>query len=621
MWKSKLRGLLLALLILPLIATGCVNNTATESDAAVSAISDYDGLKEDVTVISDKELDEQTIAIGSTADVHGRIYAYNYAIDSVDADTGFAKIYTAIKEEQEKHPDMILMDVGDTVQDNSAELFNDLDTHPMIQALNLMDYDVWVLGNHEFNFDRSFVDRNLLNFEGAVLAANIRETSDDSHYAMPYKIFDVNGCRVGVIGLLPPHVPEWEASSPAHYKGLSFEGTLASTRQAMAEMEGRYDVLVGAFHLGRSDDRGAKSLVDIAEAVPEFSVIFGGHEHAKYVEKVGDVTIIEPGKWGWALARADIDVRRNGNAWEVTGVNAYNFETKALEEDPEILDAFEFVHTSSVEDANTVVGKIEGEFVAGGVDYLTGENDVTTMPRAQIEDTAVIDLINKVQMFYSGAEIASAALFNFGSTLHPGDFKKKDVAYIYKYPNTLTAVNITGENLKAYMEWSAAYYNEVEDGDLTISFNKDIRGYNYDMFAGIDYEIDLRRPAGDRIVNVRFQGEPLDMDRVYTLAVNNYRFGTLTSKGFVKPEDKIYDSYAELQDGGRIRSLIVRYVQEEQGGTVRPDVDNNWKIIGFDFDNPKLDELREKVQNGEISIPRSEDGRTLNVESITEASL
>ena len=116
-------------------------------------------------------------------------------------------------------------------------------------------------------------------------------------------------------------------------------------------------------------------------------------------------------------------------------------------------------------------------------------------------------------------------------------------------------------------------------------------------------------------------GAPLDLMKTYKLSVNNYRFGTLTKLNLVTSEDKYYDSYEALQDGGRIRSLIVRYVQEEKGGVVDPVVDNNWKILGFDFDNPLIDQLIEKVKAGTLTIPTSEDGRTLNVRSVTLADL
>lgn len=137
------------------------------------------------------------------------------------------------------------------------------------------------------------------------------------------------------------------------------------------------------------------------------------------------------------------------------------------------------------------------------------------MPTSQLVDTSVIDLINEVQMFYAKSEISSAALFNFGSNLTQGDFKKKDVAFIYKYPNTLVGVNIKGENLLKYMEWSMSYYNTYSEGDVTISFNPKIRGYNYDMFSGVTYNIDVSKPAGQRVCNLLINGQPLDLNKDY----------------------------------------------------------------------------------------------------------
>jgi len=193
---------------------------------------------------------------------------------------------------------------------------------------------------------------------------------------------------------------------------------------------------------------------------------------------------------------------------------------------------------------------------------------------------------------------------------------KKDVAFIYKYPNTLSGVNITGENLLKYMEWSASYYNTYTPGDITISFNPDIRGYNYDMFAGMTYEIDITKEAGNRIKNVMIGSEPLDSDKIYKLAVNNYRFGTLINLGLVDLDDEYYNSYTLMQDAGRIRDLIIKYTVEEKDGILNPTVDNNWKLVGAELDIPAREAVFEMVRNGEIAIPTSEDGRTLNVESL-----
>lgn len=559
--------------------------------------------------------EEITITILQTSDMHGRIYAHDYAVDEADKDAGFAKINTLIKAEREKNPNLLLIDTGDTVQDNSAELFNDRPVHPMVEAMNMMGYDLWVLGNHEFNFELDFLEKNVEAFDGTVLSANIYKKATGDRWVNGYKIFEVDGVRVAVIGMIPPHVPVWEASSPSHFKGLEFKGVLEETGKVLKEIEGQYDVLLAAYHVGPDGEHGYEGGRLIAEAYPEFDAIMMGHAHSKINEVVNGVQMIEPGNYGWALGKLEIKVSKSGSNVTVQEVTASNLETYEVEPDPEIIEAFADVHETSVADANTVVGKISNDFIERP-DYITGDAKITTLPTAQVEDTAVIDLINEVQMFYTGADISSAALFNFGSNLKGGDFMKKDVAFIYKYPNTLSGVNITGENMLKYMEWSVSYYNTYKPGDVTISFNPDIRGYNYDMFAGMTYEIDITEEAGNRIKNVKVAGQPLDPNRIYKLAVNNYRFGTLMNLGLVDLDDEFYNSYTLMQDAGRIRDLIIKYTVEEKNGVLNPMVDNNWKLVGANFDIPARDAVFEMVRNGKIAIPTSEDGRTLNVESL-----
>ncbi len=559
--------------------------------------------------------DAVKITIMQTSDMHGRIYPHDYATDSADTDAGFAKIQTLVNEKRAENPNNILIDNGDTVQDNSAELFNDLPVHPMVQAMNEMDYDIWNIGNHEFNFEKSFLDRNIEAFEGTVLSANVYNEGTDTRWLDAYKIFEFDGVRVAVVGMLPPNVPLWEASAPSHFAGLEFTSTLEETGKVVAELEGKYDVLVGAYHVGPDGEHGYEGVEEIANAYPQFDVIFAGHAHSKITDEVNGVKIIEPGAYGWALATADIEVVKSAEGYEVASVEIANLETADAVADAEITETFSFVHEESVEDANTIVGEITADFIERP-DYITGGDAIETMPTSQIEDTSVIDLINEVQMFYTDADVSSAALFNFGSNLKAGDFKKKDVAFIYKYANTLVGVNITGENLLKYMEWSASYYNTYESGDMTVSFNPDIRGYNYDMFSGLTYEIDITEDAGNRVKNVLIDGKPINTDKVYKLAVNNYRFGTLMGLELVTMDDKYYDSYDLMQDKGRIRDLIIKYTVEEKDGVLAPVVDNNWSITGVVFNAALQEKVFDLVRSGAVSIPRSEDGRTANVKAL-----
>jgi len=616
MKKVKLRFGLMLILVLSLLLSCTTKNTVETQKATVQ---EFDYVRDGEVVKGEaSDADELTIAIAATSDVHGRIYPYEYAIDSADNDAGFSMTYPFVKKVREEYPNALVIDVGDTVQDNSAELFNDMDIHPMVECMNVMEYDVWIPGNHEFNFGLPFLERNLEAFDGRVVCANIKNVADGSHYVLPYQIYNIEGVKVAVIGGVAPHVPQWEASAPEHFQGLDFVSPLQATKDAVDEIGDSADVIVAAMHISRNgqyEEENLSGVYQLAEQIPELDLIIAGHEHATYCENVNDTFVMEPGRYGNKVAFSTINLKKVDGSWTIDGVKAENLETKGSDPSQEVLDEFKWVHDKSIKDANTVIGEITEDFLVEGVDYITGDSHVTTMPRTQIEDTAVIDLINTVQKKYADAEVSSAALFKFDSTLNKGDFKKKDVAFIYKYNNTLMGVNISGENLLDYMEWSVSYYNTYKDGDVTISFNPDVRGYNYDMFAGVDYKVDISKEVGNRIVNPTINGEPIDPNRVYKLAVNNYRFGTLKSNGWVDENSVYYDSYNEDQLNSEVRALIAKYVQEELNGVLDPLCDNNWELIGMGESFNKTDVIN-MIKNGDITIPTSKDGRTLNVEAV-----
>ena len=551
------------------------------------------------------------IVILETSDLHGRLFSYDYAIDQVDSSAGLTKAATIIKEERAKNKNLILADNGDTVQDNIAELFNSMPIHPMIQGLNDLNYDFWTLGNHEFNFEKEFLLKNINGFKGKVLSANIIK-EDGKPLVNPYVIKTIDGVRVAFVGMTPPHIPMWEASTPDHFQGMTFIDPEDAVKNTLKEIDGKYDLLIGLFHLGRDDEKGGNGVHKLAEKFPQFDIIFGGHEHAVYVEKRNGVTIIEPGSYGSNVAKGEITY---DTVTKEKVVTAKNIPTKDVVEDQELKQKFAYVDEKSKAYSNEVVGEVTETFIKN-VDFITGEKNVTTMPTAQLMETPVLELINEVQQYYAKSDVSSAALFNFGSNLEKGPFKRKDVAFIYKYSNTLMGVNITGENLLKYMEWSVNYYNQLTPDDLTISFDENVRGYNYDMFYGVNYKVDITKPQGKRIVDAKIGGKAVQKDKVYKLAINNYRFGTLLTMGLIKDTDKYYDSYDELQDGGRVRDLIIKYITEQKNGKVTPKLQNNWKIVNYNFSNPLLGKLKEKVISGEIKIPASKDGRTLNVKSV-----
>lgn len=542
------------------------------------------------------------LTILGTSDLHGRLYPWEYAIDSEDLASGLAKVASVVKTVRAENPNTILVDAGDLIQDNMAELFNNEKVHPMVQALNEIGYQTWTLGNHEFNFGLDVLGRAICGSKATVLAGNIYQ-ANGKRFVNAYKIIKVNGVRVAVIGMITPHIPRWEASDPAHFKGLTFTDPAVETKKVIAEIKGKADVLIGVMHLGLDPEYGVdgSGIRAVAAANPELTAIVAGHAHSDIAgEIINGVLVVEPKSNGNRVSRIDLLLVKENNQWEVESKTSQNIDVAKFPADPAILAKFKPYHDRAIAEANTVIGKITA-------DFLPERELLPGIPTAQVQDTALVDFINEVQLAYTKADISSAALFSSGANLVQGEFKKKDVANIYKYTNTLMAVKVTGKQLKAYMEWSAQFYNQAKPGDLTVSFNPNIPGYNYDMFSGVNYEINVAAPAGKRIENLTFKGKPVTDDQIFTLAVNNYRYGGMIKDGYFNAADLIGEY-------GQIRDLIVEYVQKNK--TISPKVDNNWKLTGYNEDHPLKDEVFQKVKAGEIKIPASANGRTQNVKAL-----
>ncbi|MCL2558507.1 MAG: 5'-nucleotidase C-terminal domain-containing protein [Treponema sp.] len=565
--------------------------------------------------------DEITITVLATTDVHGKIFPWEYATGSAQ-EWGLAKIATLVELERGRRgANVILIDNGDTIESNMVQIFNGDPVHPMIMAMNVIGYDLWNLGNHEFNFGLDVLGRAIAGFNGPVISANIVRDSG-GYYTQPYAIVEIGGARVGILGIIAPHVPRWEAGTPEHFAGLSFLDPLEVTRRyvsVLRETE-NVDVLIGAFHIGAGSDNYDPALVDsarvIAESVPGIDAMILGHSHATLGRAdgqvfFGDTIVLQPAYDGLFLGKLTIELRRGADGRLVISDRATDLiPASGVAPSPRLLSQMQYVDDRSRAEAEKVVGRATGDFVP--------RDSVAGIPEAQVRSTALVDLINRVQMHYTGADVSAAALFDNRSNLREGELRFMDVALIYRYSNTLQAHRISGENLRKYMEWSASFYNTQAEGDVTISFNENIRGYNYDMFLGVDYQIDIRRPAGSRIVNLTYKGAPVRDGDVFILAVNNYRAGTLQSLGLLPAdlsESMVFDSLATAVP--EMQRLIQQYLSQELGGVASPSASNNWRIVGNDYSG--LSGAREAlalVNSGVIDLPRSSDGRTANVRSV-----
>nr|WP_325199997.1 5'-nucleotidase C-terminal domain-containing protein [uncultured Oscillibacter sp.] len=548
----------------------------------------------------------KTVTILQTSDLHGMVNPFDYASNKENK-TSMAHAAAIIKAEREADPDLLLLDTGDTTQANYIQSFLDEEPHPMIEAMNYLKYDAWTLGNHEFNFDFKYTTREIEEFEGVTLGGNFYK-ADGSRWIDAYKIFEVDGVKVAVFGVDAPHIPQWEKSDPGHYDNMKITNPDEEIGKILDELEGKADVIVGSVHYGLDGEYGVAGMREVAEKYGDrMDALFIGHAHAKVNETIGGIPVLEPGSNGEFVSKVTLTLKADGDGWAVDKAEGELIDCAEATPDPDFLAEFKDLHEKSLELASREVGTVGKTFI-DPLEFLPG------IPTAVLEDDAVTDLVNKVQMERAGADVSLAALFDATSNLQAGPFLHRDSVKIYKYDNTLYGVKVTGKQMKAIMEEKAGnFFNQYQPGDVTISFNPNIRLYNYDMFAGLDYEIDISKPAGSRIQNVVYKGQPMKDTDTMVLALNNYRYGGLVSAGLLNEADVVYE-------GGAVRDMITEYV-ESLDGPLMPEVDNNWKIVGADLDDPQKDLIYEKVRNGEIAIPTSEDGRTPNIASLNGPAL
>lgn len=557
--------------------------------------------------IANAEKESVKITILGTTDLHANIYNWSYEDGKETEETGMAKVYTVVEEARAANPNTLLVDNGDTIQGTilSDDLYNfNLELkHPVIDVMNFMKYDAMTLGNHEFNFGLEMVKKIDEEAEFPMLAANATYVKDGSYLVKPYIIKELAGVKVGILGITNPNIPRWDGPK---VEDLKFATPLETAEKYIPEIKEKgADLIVLVTHIGYESEYGGDGADEIVAKFPEIAAVLTGHSHSTEKHKVGNTVIGAARDAGRQVVKFDIELTEKDGVWTILDSEVNIIDVKEYAASEELKEYAKEYHDKTLEFLTEVIGTASSDFAPAP--------EIPGIPEAQLGDTGVIDLINDVQLKATGADVAAAALFSPGSNLRAGDLTYASIFEIYKYPNTLIGIEVTGAELKAYMEWSASYYNTFTPGDINLSFNPKIRAYNYDMFQGVDYKVDVSKPAGERIVDLKFKGELLKDDDTLKLAINNYRYGGLKNMGIISGEP-----YFE-SDPKSLRSYIADHIREEK--EIEPVIDNNWEVIGADLNHPLRDYIIGEIKAGNIEIPRSEDGRTINVKAINAEQL
>ncbi|PAR54275.1 bifunctional metallophosphatase/5'-nucleotidase [Vibrio metoecus] len=569
--------------------------------------------------------DIHNVTILGTSDLHGHFMPWDYAADKKEMSGSLSQIATQVKTIRQEQPNVILVDAGDTIQGNFVETFKEEATDPMMLGFNEMKYDVWVLGNHEFDFGLKVLNRSLTQFKGQSLAGNIQR-ADGNPFLPSYTIIERDGIKIGVIGMDTPMTQVF-AEGTNRLEGMTFTNPTLEVQKVIKQIDPQVDAIILVAHMGleNENDIASTGVTDIANGNPELDAIVAGHMHTR-IDKavVNGVIITEPDKYGRALSRIDLQFEEQNGQFTLINKDSLTYKIKDIASDSKMESLYQPYHQRLREMANREVAQLSGV-------NLVPENEIRGIPQVHVQDTGISALFQEASFFYAPkANVIALQIDNDNAKLEVGPIKAKDIAYNYQYAGgEITVYQMTGRELKQYMEWSAGYFNSVKPGDVTYSFNPERRASKYstnDFFAGVTYIIDLTQPAGERITDLKFaDGTPVTDNSEIRLGMNSYRMGHLTQKGGVLEGQQfpvLFDTEAEYgEEQGTIRNLTIRYLTEQKQGNYEGKAMQRWKLSGLEGFEKEREIVKKLINSGKMDVPTSADGRYTNIESINVQDL
>ncbi len=543
-----------------------------------------------LSAVSTAMAQEVNIKILGTSDIHGRVVPWSYGADVEDKSGSYAQIATYVKDVRKNNKNVVLVDVGDAIQDNQVDVFAKdkkyYKDHPIPKVLNEMKYDVFVLGNHEFNFGMEALDEILKDIKAKKLTANFYYKKNDKRYIDATTIIEKDGVKLGIIGLSTPMSAKFEEDT-GNLKDMKFTSPTEEARTQVEKLKAKgVDAIIVIAHMGIENENKIPDtgMRDVINAVDGIDVVIAGHMHKDVPsETIKNTLITEPHRYGTVVSEVDLTFDINDKK-EVKLVKkeSKTVPVKELEADKKIAEIYKPYHEKLRELNNVVIGQTENEMVPQETKH--------GVSAAFSKDTGLSSFINDVEQHYSGADVVTFSFDHQKARMNKGDIKKKDIIFNYRYAGgDVTVYELTGKQLKEYMEWSANYFDTIQPGDTEYRYNaerKKSKYVTYDIFGGVNYKIDLRNPQGSKIVDLTLaDGKPVTDDMKLKVGMNSYRFAQLNGKGGIWEGQQIpvlWESKVAMgREKGTIQNMMIDYITNVKKGKIDGQSHNRWEIIGL----------------------------------------
>ncbi|WP_430788684.1 bifunctional metallophosphatase/5'-nucleotidase [Virgibacillus flavescens] len=474
-------------------------------------------------------MDTTKVKILYTSDVHGNALPIIYGSNQ-PSDLGLAKYATVTKKARQENDNLLLLDNGDLIQ-GTPLMTHYVKQHqdkenPMIGIMNRIGIEASVIGNHEFNFGMDVLENAVQQANFPWLSVNsINRKTDQPYFGKPYYIKELNnGIKIAVLGVTTHYIPNWE--SPEHIKEISFPDAMKSLQKWVPHVRTveKPDLLIVSYHGGFERDietgeatealTGENQGYQLCQEIEGIDILLTGHQHRSLTGMVNQVLVIQPGFNAQSYGEINVEFGQSENTWQLINKEAHVHRLDGVEPAREIVEYMTELESSTQSWLDEPVG------------YIDGDMSIEDPFEARINKHPFIEFIQHVQMKATGADISVTSLLNNKSKGFGPVVTMRDIVANYMYPNTLVVLALTGADIAAALEKTASYFiiNDSDEIDVNPVFSEPKpQHYNYDMWEGIAYTINVNNAVGARVEDVRKNGENLDMDATYHVVLNNYR--------------------------------------------------------------------------------------------------
>jgi 2',3'-cyclic-nucleotide 2'-phosphodiesterase/3'-nucleotidase len=544
------------------------------------------------------------VKIIETSDVHGAIFPYDFT-ENKPTNASLARVTTYVYEQRaDTNQIVFLLDNGDILQGTPAVYyynFEKTDTlHLYADVMNYMKYDVGTVGNHDIEAGHKVYDKFDKEINFPWLAANAMNTKTNEPYFKPYTVLERKGIKIAVLGMITPAIPKWLPKRI--YSGIRFDDMIETAKKWVKIIKEKEnpDLLIGLFHSGvdytyggenENTDKNENASKLVAEKVPGFDIVFMGHDHAgwNFFTKNSngqDVLVLGTTSGARDIAVADVKLNYSNheNHFIKDSVAGSLIEMKDYAPDPDFMKRYE----RNFEEIKNYVSRPIGEF-----------NETISSRDALFGPSKFVDLIQNIQLTLTGADVSFTAPLSQNAKIDKGEVCVKDMFDLYRYENLLYTIELSGQEIKDYLEYSYGnWFNQMRnESDHLLKFKTDKNGnlvysertkkpeleeryYNFDSAAGIDYTVDVTKPIGERVLIGGFSnGKPFDLKTKYTVAINSYRGnggGGHLTRGAKIPQEELSKRVLNSTEKD-LRYYLMKWIEKEK--IIAPKLLGNWKVV------------------------------------------